>query len=138
MPVVKCYVCQEAGGDSVAGRQQPDKAPVPQHLNEAAAGPLRILRFREESSLGTRQVQGQMKKSRQCESSARCSEPTTYFREKSNISPNPMGKGCPSGKSRWDSTNPASHTFPGFMELGCKVIQLCAIRAAFGCRQMNL
>lgn len=54
MPVVKSHVCQGAGGDGVAGRQQPDKAPVPQLLNEGAAGPLRIPRSREESSPGTR------------------------------------------------------------------------------------
>lgn len=128
-----------------------DKAPVLQHLNEGTAGPGRTARSREESSdhqtsLVTSQAQGQGKESRWSVSSARCktrckarcSEPIISFREKSNTSPDPMGRGCPSGKSRCDSTSPAPHTFPVFMEIGFKVTQLCAIRAAFGRRQTNL
>jgi len=59
-----------------AGGNLSDKGPIPQHLNERTAGPVRIVRSRQESSdhqssLVTRQVQGQMKKSRQSENSAR-------------------------------------------------------------------
>lgn len=56
-----------------------------------------------QTSLGTRQVQGQVKKSGQSE-----------------------------------STSPASHTSPAFMEIGFKGVQLCGTRAAFGWGQMNL
>ena len=59
-----------------AGSNLSDKGPVPQHLNEGTAGPATIAGSRQESSdqqtsLVTKQVQGQVEKSRQSESSAR-------------------------------------------------------------------
>lgn len=133
LAMVKCRVCQGAGclareGEPgvtgwQAGRNPSGKGPVPQHLNEGIAGSVRIARSRQEpsdrqTSLVTRRVQGQVKKSRQSESSARrrarCRVPIIQFREGPNASLSPMGRGCLSGKPRWDFAQPCFSHLPCF------------------------
>lgn len=96
-----------------AGSDLSDTGPVPQHLSEGTAGLVRIARSRWESSdhwtsLVTRWVWGQVKKSRQSSAryTARYSVPIVEFREGPNASLGPMGWGCLSGKPRWDFAQP--------------------------------
>lgn len=120
MAVVKCCACRGAGclaregvtrvTEWQVGSNLLDKGPVPQHLNEGTAAPVRIARSRQESGDETGPRSSEEVRAKRCR------------------------------VERPDETvhNPASHTFPALAELQFKVIQLYGTRADFGRKQINL
>lgn len=100
--MVKCHVCQ-----GVTERQDLSDSPTtPGQGCSRSTENTQVQRGVQWSpdSLGTGQIQGEEVKAMWKFSQVQWAYHN--FREKSNASPSPMGRRCPSGRSRWDSTNP--------------------------------